>query len=373
MLTTISVFARGGTGDELVNVQVDGRGTLATISSLPTDGFQEYQYFVDEPVNANDIRIEFLNDLFDPAAGIDRGVTVDRIEIDGNIYQTENAAVFSTGTWTTSDGIQSGFGRGDTLHSNGYLQYSNAGFGGVANTTYIEAELGIDFNTNRTEIDVLIDDQVVDTWVTTTPDVFGYRAQGNISPDRIKLAFTNDAFAANPNGSIALDNNAQFNSITIDGVNFDPFSENVFSTGTWRPEDGITPGFGRGNTLHANGYLQFFDTAERTQIIIDAQGFGDVVDFELQIDQVAVASYSFNASAGYTQDRLIYNAVGDIDAERVRVAFTNDLTFTDPTSGATIDRNLRVNSVSIDGVVFDPDNDNVFSTCLLYTSDAADE
>ena len=293
MLTTISVFARGGNGDELVNVQVDGRGTLATISSLPTDEFQEYQYFVDEPVTADDIRIEFLNDLFDPAAGIDRGVTVDRIEIDGNIYQTENAAVFSTGTWTTADAIQPGFGRGDTLHSNGYLQYSDAGFGGVATTTFIEAELEITPNTSRIEVDVLIDDVVVDSWLLRTPAsdplrenprVFGYRAQGDISPARIKLEFTNDAFALNPDGSVGLDNNAQFNFVNINGVNFDLFGENVFSTGTWRPEDGITPGFGRGNTLHANGFLQFFDTTERTQIIIDAQGFGDVVDFELQID-----------------------------------------------------------------------------------------
>lgn len=366
MLTTISVFALGTTGDELVNVQIDGQGTLATIGSLPTDAVQEYQYFVDEPVTADDIRIEFVNDLFDPNNGIDRNVIVDRIEVDGNIYQTENAAVYSTGTWTAADGIQPGFGRGEMLHTTGYLQFSNAGFGGVANTTYIEAKLEIPGITSQIEIDVLVDDQLVDTWLMNGPansaQVFGYRAQGDISPDRIKLAFTNDVFVTNPDGSVAEDNNALFNSITIDGVSYNPFSENVFSTGTWRPEDGITPGFGRGNMLHTNGFFQFFETTQRTEIVIDARGFGDVVDFELQIDEVAVASYSLGQSTGNTQGVFVYQAAGNISPERVRVEFTNDAKIIDPMSGETIDRDLQIQSVSIGGVVFDPNNANVFST-----------
>lgn len=371
MLSTVSVFAIGATGEEIINVQVDGQGTIATIDSLPTDDFQEFQFFVDSSVSANDVRINFINDSLNASTGLDRNVFIDRIEIDGNIYQTENAAVFSTGTWTPADGVQSGFGRGDALHTNGYLQYSDAGFDGVANTTYIEAELEITGTTNQIDIDVLIDDQVVDSWSLQSPvsnplgdntRVFGYRAQGNISPDRIKLAFTNDVFEQNPDGSTAVDNNAQFNYINIDGVDYDTFSDNVFSTGTWRPEDGVASGFGRGNVLHANGFLQFFDTTERTEIVIDARGFGDVVDFELQIDEITVASYAFSARAGYTQDVLTFEAVGDVDPERVRIVFTNDATFTDPISGGLVDRNLQINSVSIGGVVFDPENDNVFST-----------
>jgi len=32
-------------------------------------------------------------------------------------------------------------------------------------------------------------------------------------------------------------------------------SSQVFSTGTWRPEDGVVDGIARGDTLHANGYF----------------------------------------------------------------------------------------------------------------------
>ena len=49
----------------------------------------------------------------------------------------------------------------------------------------------------------------------------------------------------------------QINSVSIGGVVFDPGDANVFSTGTWRPEDGVTSGFGRGDFLHTNGYFEF--------------------------------------------------------------------------------------------------------------------
>lgn len=366
MLSTVSIFASGATGDEIANVIVDGN-ILATIDSLPTDGFQAYQFFVDETVSGDDIRIEFINDQYDVANGIDRNLTIDRIEIDGNIYQTENAAVFSTGTWTAVDGVQAGFGRGDTLHSNGYLQFSDDGSDGGTGTTYIEAELEITGTTERIEVDVLVDDVVVDSWLMTDAgqsQVFSYIAQGDISPDRIKLAFTNDTYVTNANGSVVQDNNAQFNSIAINGVQYDPFSDNVLSTGTWTAADGIATGFGRGNVLHTNGFFQFFDggVGNTTEIVIDARGFGDVVDFELQIDEVAVASYSLSARAGNSQRVFVYNAAGEVDPERVRIVFTNDALFTDPISGQSIDRNLQINSVSIGGEVFDPADANVFST-----------
>jgi len=375
MLSTVSVFAQGSTGGEILEVEVLGQGTIATIDSLPTDGFQEFQFSVDESVTADDIRINFVNDQFDANTGTDRNVFVDRIEIDGNVFQTEDASVFSTGTWRQSDGVQPGFGRGNALHANGYLQYSDSS---AADSTLIEAELIFTPNTDQINIDVLIDDQVVDTWSARSTGagdsvVFRYRADGDISPDRIKLAFTNDVFRTDSNGTVLVDNNAQFGSINIGGVNYDPTSQNVFSTGTWRAEDGLTPGFGRGNTLHANGFLQFFNTndnADGTQIVIDAAGFGDVVDFELQIDEVAVASYSFTPNSGFSQDVLTYRADGQVDPESVRIVFTNDATFNDPTNGV-IDRNLQINSVSIDGVVFNPGNDNVFSTGTWTPEDGA--
>ena len=49
---------------------------------------------------------------------------IDRIEIDGVVFETESPSVFSTGTWNNADGTAPGFGRGESLHSNGYFQYA---------------------------------------------------------------------------------------------------------------------------------------------------------------------------------------------------------------------------------------------------------
>ena len=48
---------------------------------------------------------------------------VDRIEVDGNVFETESGEVYSTGTWTAVDGIVPGFRNLEVLHSNGYFQY----------------------------------------------------------------------------------------------------------------------------------------------------------------------------------------------------------------------------------------------------------
>ena len=45
--------------------------------------------------------------------------------------------------------------------------------------------------------------------------------------------------------------------IDIDGARFETEAANVYSTGTWRAEDGITPGYRQSDTLHSNGYFAF--------------------------------------------------------------------------------------------------------------------
>mgnify|MGYP000350835791 FL=1 len=85
-------------------------------------------YLSDNPVSASDVRVNFLNDSYDPVTGVDSNVAIDRIEIDGVAFETEAANVFSTGTYTNG-GIQPGFPQSETLHVNGYFQYDGGGVG----------------------------------------------------------------------------------------------------------------------------------------------------------------------------------------------------------------------------------------------------
>ena len=60
----------------------------------------------------------------------------------------------------------------------------------------------------------------------------------------------------------------------IDGNEFATDEDSVFSTGTWR-DGAATPGFGRGNTLHVNGYFQYSDSLTSEQYVVVDQLPGD--------------------------------------------------------------------------------------------------
>ena len=118
----VDVVVRGQEGTEQFNLVIKGQvvGTYSVGTS-----YQTISYTHNESVAAGDVQVEFINDQWDPSRGIDANLTVDRIAIDGKSYQTEDASVYSTGTWKAADGIQPGYRQSETLHINGYFQYSS--------------------------------------------------------------------------------------------------------------------------------------------------------------------------------------------------------------------------------------------------------
>ena len=118
----VDVVVRGHEGTEQFNLVI--KGQVVGTYSVGTN-YQTISYTHNESVAAGDVQVEFINDQWDPAQGIDANLTVDRIEIDGTAYQTEDASVYSTGTWKAEDGIQPGYRQSETLHINGYFQYSS--------------------------------------------------------------------------------------------------------------------------------------------------------------------------------------------------------------------------------------------------------
>ena len=119
----ITVRARGDEGGEQFNLRINGNvvGTYNT-----TTAYQSFSHAANGPVSSDQVRIEFINDVYDPANNIDRNLDVDYIQVDGQTFQTEAASTFSTGTWLPADGIQPGFRQSETLHANGYFQYGGS-------------------------------------------------------------------------------------------------------------------------------------------------------------------------------------------------------------------------------------------------------
>ena len=127
MLSSVQIFAAGTTGEEVIELEVAG-AVVQTFSNLGTgadDGsYVELNYSTSELIAADDVRINFTNDLYEPENGIDRNVRVDGIVIDDQRFETEDPQVFSTGTWLPADGVEPGFRLSETIHTNGYFQFA---------------------------------------------------------------------------------------------------------------------------------------------------------------------------------------------------------------------------------------------------------
>ncbi len=83
--------------------------------------FEIYSYEHPSKVVHSQIKIVFLNDYH--RFREDRNLRVDKIIVDGEVLQTENSSVYSTGTWSMRTGCKAGYKKSEWLHCGGYFQY----------------------------------------------------------------------------------------------------------------------------------------------------------------------------------------------------------------------------------------------------------
>lgn len=123
MLSTVSISAVGQEGGEQLSVYVDGQ--LAISESLSTRS-QTFSATIDDGLTLDDVRIEFSNDLYLPEQGVDRNIFIESVSVDGVQGDLFGSNAFSTGTWRPEDGISPGFGRGNVLHGNGFIEFRSS-------------------------------------------------------------------------------------------------------------------------------------------------------------------------------------------------------------------------------------------------------
>ncbi|MEO1615247.1 MAG: DUF4347 domain-containing protein, partial [Planctomycetota bacterium] len=118
----IEIEALGETGQESMELLIDG--TVVQRFDNLSSNFNTYVYQANETVTADRIQIRFANDLFDASTGLDRNLTVDRIRIDGQAFETEAPTTYSTGFFDSSRGTQlAGFFQNETLFVGGRFEY----------------------------------------------------------------------------------------------------------------------------------------------------------------------------------------------------------------------------------------------------------
>lgn len=356
----ITIAAAGVENTEQMRVSVGGQevGTFNNIGGDAYAGlFQNYTLDLDG-VSIEDIRIDFTNDLFDEVAGVDRNLRIDKVTVDGVDYQTESPTVYSTGTWLPADGVVPGFRQNEFLHATGSFD-----FGGAPTDNGSVITINASGQTGEEAFELQIDGQSVAQWesVPQSGGVYTFQADAQVSADQVRVVFTNDQI----DPVSGADRNLDVDKISIDGVDFETEAPTVFSTGTWKPDDGITAGFRESETLHANGYFQYGvsdpdPNPEPGTIVIRTAGTTGQENIQLQINGQTVASYDSLGNGADTRSfrEFVYQASGSVDPSDVRVVFTND--FSDEAAG--IDRNVIVDHIRIDGQTFETESPDVFST-----------
>lgn len=336
--TTIAVTANGSTGDEVMRLSVNG---LAVTSWNVTTTSDVYSLELDEVIDpaVDSIQVEFVNDLYDPANGIDRDLVVDVLEVNGVAYQTEDATTYSTGTLFSASGVVPGYAQSEALYTNGYFQY-------LAPSSTVVVNASGDIGTEQMTLNVAGQD-VATFDVETAFQSFVYDHSGPLSASDIRIIYADDIY--DPDNGI--DTNLNVDWIEVDSVRFETDAASVFSTGTWSPVDEtIQPGLGRGESLHVDGYLQY---AMRSTLSVRAQGATGSESFDVSIDGKKLGN--FTVTEEFTTIDVVTNGI--VTADQVRLEYNSD----ELLPGETADRMLTIDWIEINTERFETEADSTYS------------
>ena len=210
----IDINARGDTGDEQFNLRIDGE--VVQTYDVTTE-LAEYRYAANEFISPERIRIEFINDLYDPANGIDRNLTVSSIRTgSAQLLQTEAATTFSTGVFRAGEGIVSGFNETETLNTNGFFEYL------VSSDAVRFAQDNYFTSNDRSQ--VFVSDDVLTVRGTPNSVAAASRTLQVEGDSTYRLSY--DAYRDIISGSIDASNGQPFGSI---GINFNDADGNLAS------------------------------------------------------------------------------------------------------------------------------------------------
>lgn len=196
-------------------------------------------------------------------------------------------------------------------------------------------------NCGTEQMQLLINGNVVETWfnISTTENLYRYTYEGG-TVNNVQVAFINDLFGA-------CDYNLFVNNIEVDGT--------IYET-----EDVATrEGCGSADWLWCNGYFQF-NTGDNNDdnnnisktIIVKARGNCGFEEMQLSINGNVVQTWTYiNIEERWYEYTYEGEAINN-----VQVSFTNDLF-------GECDYNLYVNNITIDGTVYETENEATREGC----------
>lgn len=259
LASDLTIYAAGEVGSESMQLNIDGQAAKnwSNVGGEPwARQFLIFTFHSPETISVDQVRIAFTNDGLVNGV-LDRNLHVDKIMLDGIVYQTESPRVFSTGTWLPSDGIQPGYRRSEVLHTDGYFQFAT-GPGSLV-------EIYAAGTTGQENMSLVIAGSTANAWNAVGGDAngrqfsrFAFRAADLVTANQVQVGFTNDVYDP------PIDYDLRVDRIVIDGVTYETEADTTYSTGTYVPENGLVlPGFWQLEWLNSNGYFEYRSAMRR--------------------------------------------------------------------------------------------------------------
>ena len=342
--SVITVIAAGSTGEEILDIRVAGELVDSFNVGTNTESFSTAIF--GRSVSASQVEIAFRNDLYLPEQGIDRNLTVFNYFVNGQQVDPNDSAVFSNAVWRTEDGIVDGFGRGNTLATNGFFRVDGTPEGSegtritIAAGGYAGGEL-LQLTTRDGqfigEVEVGREIRRINTPGDVTPGVlrqYFVETDLNVDLEELRISFVNDGVSGTNE-----DRNVTVSYVVVEDLDTgrtqrtSTLDNQTFSTGTYLDGE-LSPGFGRGSTLFVNGYFEFKESSRLSGLVSGDTGS------ELFIVRVRGEDRgTFSVNSEFVID--LDDVITDSD---VAIEFVND-----GLTPAGEDRNIAVQRIVIDG------------------------
>ena len=346
MLSTVEIFAAGETGQESLNILIDGE-VAQTFEAIGGDAnsrdFVQLVFESDETITADQVSIEFINDDFNPETGADNNLLLDGIIIDGVGFETEAPTTFHTGLIGESGFTGPGFLETEILNVNGTVSFLSDGTPPpVVDVVTTGTRIRVDATgeTGEEILQLQIDGNAVTDFsfdAAGEEQVLLFTTDEIVDISRIRIVFVNDAF----DPETGFDNNVvvrQFQTIDLESGARDIFNTvnpAVFSNASFTELDGVQSGQGRGGILVSqDSFVEVRDLT--TRIRVDAQGqTGDEL-FQVVSNGAVLGQFTASTDPG----TFLLEVSTPVNLADLQIQFVND--DFDPTTG--FDRNLTVSS-----------------------------
>lgn len=216
---------------------------------------KEFVYSQTERIDIKDVKIVFTNDYSNSYQ--DRNLFVDKVNIDGVDFETEDITTQTLGTWSNNSGCALGNKKSEWLHCSGYIQFSASSKANAVSNLVIYAA-GTPVNGIYPDLDLYIQDKKVFEFKNIQGNPYSgnlveliYSQESKVDIEDVKIKFTNDVSTAYEDRNLFIDK------VSIDGIEYQIEDSNVYSIGSWSNDNGCNGGFKRSQWLHCSGEFSF--------------------------------------------------------------------------------------------------------------------